>query len=111
MVGYRKGASFENQVKDILNNDGWFAIRSAGSHSIIDVLALKVDEKWLIQCRTSGKLSGDERAELIALAEKHKATPILAYRDKGNIVFEEIKSKIPTFHFEVIDGKFTKIGN
>lgn len=109
MVGYKKGASFENQVKDILNEDGWFAIRSAGSHSIIDVLAIKVDEKWFIQCRTSGNLSGAERIELIALAEKHKAVPILAYKSKGNIVFQEILPKEPDFHYEVIDGRFTKI--
>lgn len=111
MVGYRKGASFENQVKDVLIDDDWFAIRSAGSHSIIDVLALKVDEKWLIQCRTNGNLSNKERKELITLAEKHKATPILAYKSRDGIVFQEIKSKIPTFHFEVVDGKFTKIDN
>ena len=109
MVGYRKGASFENLVKDILINDGWLAIRSAGSHSIIDVLAINANEKWIIQCRTSGNLSGNERKELITLAEKHKATPVLAYKSKGNIVFEEIKSKIPTFHYEVVEGRFIKI--
>lgn len=109
MTGYRKGANFENLVKDILTEDGWLAIRSAGSHSIIDVLAIKVDDKWLIQCRTTGNLSGDERQELIALAKKHKATPILAYRSKGSIIFEEIKSKVPTFHYEFLDGRFAKV--
>lgn len=111
MVGYKKGASFENLVKDILVEDGWLAIRSAGSHSIIDVLAIKVDEKWLIQCRTSGNLSGNERKELTILAEKHKATPILAYKKQGNIVFQEIKPKEPEFHYEVIDGTFRKVPN
>lgn len=108
MTGYRKGASFENLVKDILLEDSWLAIRSAGSHSIIDILAIKVDEKWLIQCRTSGNLSGNERKELLVLAEKHKATPILAYKKGGSIIFEEIKSKVPTFHYEIIEGRFVK---
>lgn len=105
---YAKGARFENEVKDILTEDGWIATRSAGSHGIIDVLAIKVDVKWFIQCRTSGKLSGDERVELITLAKKHKAVPILAYKSKDGIVFQEIKPKEPDFHYEVIEGRFVK---
>lgn len=108
---YRKGARLENEVKDILLADDWAAVRAAGSHGIIDVMADKYGEVWFIQCRKGGYLSPEERSELIALAEKHKATPILAYKSKGDIIFEEIKSRVPTFHFEVINGRFTKIDN
>lgn len=108
ITGYRKGANFENQVRCILIDDGWFAIRSSGSHSVIDVMAIKLGIVWLIQCRTAGNLSGKEREELFTLAEKHKAVPILAYKSKDGIVFQEIKSKIPTFHYEIIEGRFIK---
>ena len=111
MTGYRKGASFENLVKDILIEDNWFAIRSSGSHSIIDVMAIKQGLVWLIQCRLSGNLSSKEREALFVLATKHLAHPILAYKSKGDVVFEEIKSRVPTFHLEIINGKFTRIDN
>jgi len=111
MTGYRKGANFENLVKDILDEDDWMAIRSAGSHTILDLIAVKYGQIWFIQCRTAGNLSGKEREELVVLAEKHKAVPILAYKSKGDVVFEEIKSKVPTFHLEIINGKFTRIDN
>lgn len=123
--GYKKGARLEIDVRDILLEDNWVAVRSAGSHGIIDVLAVKQDEKWFIQCRTSGNLSGDERAELVALAKKHNATPILAYeafldvtldeklkiKKKKGVIFEEVKLLQPDFHYEVIDGVFTKVND
>ncbi len=109
MGRYAKGAKLENQVREILEEDGWVAVRSAGSHGVIDVLGVKQNEKWFIQCRVNGNLSQDERVELINLAVEHSAIPILAYKQKANIIFEEIKLLRPTFHFEVIDGKFIKI--
>lgn len=123
--GYGKGARFELEVRDILVEDDWVAVRAAGSHGIIDVLAVKRNEKWFIQCRTRGNLSGEERDQLVALAKKHDATPILAYeslvdvsidsklrvRKKKSVVFEEVKLLQPNFHYEVIDGRFTRIEN
>ncbi|GAI88058.1 unnamed protein product [marine sediment metagenome] len=108
---YGKGARFELDVRDILLEDGWVAVRAAGSHGIIDVLAVKVNEKWFIQCRTRGNLSGDERKELVALTKKHNAVPILAYKAKGNIIFKEVKLLRPDFHYGVINGKFIRIEN
>ncbi len=108
---YGKGARFEIVVRDILLEDDWVAVRSAGSHGIIDVLAIKQDVKWFIQCRTRGNLSGKERNELVALAKKHNATAILAYKKNGNIIFEEVKLLKPDFHYGFINGRFTKIDN
>jgi len=108
---YRKGARLENEVKDILIEDGWAAVRAAGSHGIIDVMADKYGEVWFIQCRKGGYLSPGERSELIALAKKHKAIPILASKSKEGIVFEEVKPKRPEFHYEVIGGTFRKVPN
>lgn len=106
---YGKGAVFENQVKDILTLDDWLAVRAAGSHGIVDVMADKYGDVWLIQCRVNGNLSREERQELIILAKKHKAVPILAYKSEEGIVFEEVKPKEPDFHFEVRNGSFVKV--
>ena len=122
---YGKGARFEIVVRDILLEDDWVAVRSAGSHGIIDVLAIKQDTKWFIQCRTRGNLSGSERDELVALAKKHNAIPILAseaildvsldkklkVRKKKGVIFEEVKLLKPDFHYEFVKGRFTKVGN
>ena len=108
---YRTGARLENDVKAILTEDDWVAVRAAGSHGIVDVMADKYGEVWLIQCRKSGYLFKNEREELIALAKKHKAVPILVYKVKGGIVFQEVKPKKPTFHYEVVNGRFTKVDN
>ena len=106
---YRKGARFEIVVLNILLEDDWLAIRSAGSHGIVDILAIKQDTKWCIQCRTNGNLSNNERVELVALAKKHNAIPILAYKRKGATIFEEVKLLKPNFHYEIINGRFVKV--
>lgn len=108
---YRKGAHLENEVKGILIEDDWVAVRAAGSHGIVDVMADKYGEVWFVQCKKGGYLSPEERSELIALAKKHKATPILASKSKEGVVFEEVKSKRPEFHFEVVNGAFRKVPN
>lgn len=107
--GYRKGAIFENDIKDILLEDDWAVVRAAGSHGIVDIMAVKYGVIWFIQCRKAGHLSPDERKELISLAKKHKALPILAYKSKEGIVFEEVKPKEPTFHYEIQHGEFVKV--
>ncbi len=106
---YAKGAGFELEVRNVLLEDGWVAVRSAGSHGIIDVLAIKQNEKWFVQCRTRGNLSGSERTELVALAKKHYAIPILAYKRRKDTVFEEVKLLKPDFSYKIIDGEFIKV--
>lgn len=109
MTKYSKGARFENEVKDILTEDDWLAVRAAGSHGIVDILADKHGEVWMIQCRTNGNLSLNERQELISLAKKHKAVPILAYKSSKGVVFQEVLPKEPQFYYEVINGRFTRV--
>lgn len=115
MGKYSTGAKLENDVKDILIYDGWEAIRAAGSHGIVDVMAVKHGVIWFIQCRKSGYLSPKEHDELVIKAKEHKAVPILVYKTKphltmkGSIIFEELKPRNPDFHYEIVDGRFTKV--
>jgi len=109
MGKYAIGARLENTTKDILLEDDWVAVRAAGSHGIIDVIAIKRGIVWFIQCRKGGNLALEERKELVALAKKHGAISILVYKTKEGIVFKEIKSKEPTFHYQIVNGKFIKV--
>jgi len=74
----------ENDVVHDYRDRGWFAIRTAGSHSPVDVIAMRQGEIHLIQCscKEKGKTKG-ELEILKALADENKCKCYHAYRDKG----------------------------
>lgn len=89
---YQRGAAFEYRVKAELEKEGWFVMRSPGSKSPLDLLAVKLDCRgtswvWMVQCKLRGVLRLAETLELKALAAKHGAYPILAYtlRPRGAV--------------------------
>jgi Holliday junction resolvase len=54
VLGYRKGYSFERQVKKLLENAGYYVIRSAGSGVdglSPDLVALSTTKKFAIECK------------------------------------------------------------
>lgn len=53
MTNYQKGYAFERQVKKILESKGYYVMRSAGSHTVIDLIAFKEDDLLLIQLKSS----------------------------------------------------------
>lgn len=53
MNPYKKGRNFEYRVKSDLEKKGYYVIRSAGSHSKFDLVAVSQEEVLLIQCKTS----------------------------------------------------------
>lgn len=90
---YARGRAKEYRVKKQLESEGWFVIRSAGSHSIVDLVAFKgfvdldkVPAVWdtsygtppnnncsfrFIQCKPKGGyLSPEERAKKKELEER-----------------------------------------
>jgi Holliday junction resolvase len=48
---YVSGRRFEYTIKKELQDMGWIAIRSAGSHSPFDIIALKGDRILLLQLK------------------------------------------------------------
>ena len=74
---YNNGARRERRIMKKLEQEGWFCIRSAGSHSPIDIIAIKSLPKsrgWLllkfIQSKKTGYLSPQERKEKEELEQK-----------------------------------------
>ena len=53
-------------------------------------LGLGVHHVYLIQCKLGGYIAPAERAALIAEAKRIGATPLLAYRKDGAIVYKEL---------------------
>ncbi|MHA3723824.1 hypothetical protein ACXR2T_08085 [Leucobacter sp. HY1910] len=67
---YRIGRALEQRVKLHLTEAGYFVVRSAGSHSAADLVALKDGTIWLVQCKRAGALPPSEWNALITAAEQ-----------------------------------------
>lgn len=61
MSNYRNGGNLERAVKQSLETDGYYVIKSGGSKGIVDLAAFKPGETLFIQCKLDGYLGPDER--------------------------------------------------
>ena len=59
-ANYLKGRNFEYKVKKSLEDDGYFVVRTAGSHSPIDLLAFKRDDIRMLQLKCKAKPTAAE---------------------------------------------------
>lgn len=53
MTNYSRGYAFENRLCRELGDQGYDAIRAAGSHGLFDILAFNAERFVLIQCKTT----------------------------------------------------------
>ena len=58
---YKRGRAFEYYIVDVLRGLGCYAVRSAGSHSLFDVIGVYGGQVFLIQCKTGRMLARDFR--------------------------------------------------
>ena len=65
-------------MRDYLRQRGFVVVRSAGSHSPADLVALGDLVPWLVQAKRDGRLSEPERQDLLRMAEHARGWPILA---------------------------------
>jgi len=90
MTSYSKGANFERRVAKFLTNRGWLVIRSAGSKSPVDLVALRQGEVWLVQCKVDGYMLPAERLQLLGIAAENRVTAKIAYRDGKELIIKSI---------------------
>ena len=91
MTPYEAGRQFERRVIEHFQELGYFAIRSAGSKSKVDVIAIKPHQALFIQCKRGGQLGPAEWNEFYAIAQRVGAIPLLAtYVARKPIVFEQL---------------------
>ena len=67
---YINGARRERRIMKKLEQEGWFCVRSAGSHGLIDIIAIKSGQFRFIQSKKSGYLTPQERREKEELEQK-----------------------------------------
>ena len=95
---YIAGANFERRVKKHLESAGWACVRSAGSHSPADLTChfgvFGICIVLLVQCQLDKNFSREKKMELVELAKKINAYPLLSWRDeKKKIQFEYLEVK------------------
>lgn len=88
---YARGADFERLVKKSYEEQGYLVIRSAGSHSPVDLVAMQKGLTVLIQCKLSGVLTKDDRAALKKVRAKTNYPTVLAYKNGQGIVLKELR--------------------
>jgi Holliday junction resolvase len=92
MTNYSRGADFERAVKAYLEQEGYFVVRSAGSHGVVDLLALSGAGHLAVQCKINGQLAPNDRKRLMDICRECRLTPIKAWRPKrGEIRYDEVR--------------------
>ena len=95
---YETGYRFEQRVKKHYESRGWFCVRSAGSHSPCDIVALKhhppATDVVLIQCKV-GKPTRKDVLELYGLANRLNVVAVIVSRDaKGKLVKKDVEELV-----------------
>lgn len=82
MAQYHRGRAFEHAVRAALVAYGYFLIRSAGSKTKIDLVAIKTSQVLLVQCKLDGHCSPAERFELLRVASllPNYSVPLIAWK-------------------------------
>jgi len=99
MTNYAAGTRFEHRVRDHYTDNGYQVVRSAGSKTKIDLIALKPGQILLTQCKRNGVLPPAEWDALVDLAAVLPGViPVLAYAGplgRGLYLSELLGPKIP----------------
>lgn len=93
MDRYRKGANFERRVKADLERRGYYAVRAAGSHTKIDVFAVKGEIALFVQCKTGGSIPPAEWAALYRICTSPRFIPLVASSVDGKVTYHLIESE------------------
>ena len=103
VTNYKRGYALEHKTRKILQKNDWLVVRSPASKSEADLYATKEGENLFVQCKKTTKdktyIRGLE--DLVKIARKYKATPILAYSFNRTPVY----AKKITKNNETLDRK------
>jgi Holliday junction resolvase len=82
---YARGTRFEHDVRDDLRACGYEVVRSAGSKTVVDLIAIKQGQLLFLQCKLSPAsfVTRTSWNTLFKWAAWVDALPILAYKHVG----------------------------
>ena len=90
MSKYSVGANFERRVKAKLEKENWYVLRSAGSHSVVDLVCFRGGEVRFLQCKVDGYISPNERGQILELAAQNGFCAYLVKRERKELIFVEL---------------------
>lgn len=92
---YQTGAGFEYRVINKLTDQGYYCIRSAGSHGMVDIVAIGQNQCRLIQCKYTEK----DNASLTELLKGDNIIKFQTLETPGNffkwLVIKQGRSNTP----------------
>lgn len=94
MSNYTRGRTFEYKVIHFMESNGFKTIRAAGSKGAVDIVAVKSGVLYLIQCKTSGRISPLESVALKQWSKDAGGIAILARMKKRKLVFNRLSKDL-----------------
>ncbi len=92
MSNYISGRNAEYAIKRMLISEGFkFVIRSAGSHTPVDLIATNGKSIVVVQVKKGSYISKDEKALFYKWGKAFGARPLLATKKEGRWVLTEVK--------------------
>lgn len=85
-IQYQRGTRFEHQALCHFRASGYYAQRTPGSKSPVDVIAIKAGQVLFVQCKRDGTLPPAAWNELYDLAYRFGGIPLLADRPRPSVV-------------------------
>ena len=85
MTRYAGGADFEREVRAALVADGYeLVVRSAGSKTKVDLVAIKAGQVLIVQCKRNGVCPPAERSAVLHIASllPGVGVPVVASRPR-----------------------------
>lgn len=90
MSEYRRGADFERKVVNDYKARNWYASRTPGSKSPIDIIAFRLGEVHIIQCKLTGLMTKAAKEQLRLMAQENGFRAFLCWNNNGKIETEEL---------------------
>ncbi len=98
---YKNGSDFERKVVKFFESKGYLAARSAGSHGMVDVIAIPKfvagshgDMPVLVQCKKTGKISKSDLEDLKKADHDYIGWFLLCENWKGKPLFHDLKGEV-----------------
>lgn len=93
MTNYTRGRSFEYKVRNYFKDLGWVVVRSAGSKTKADLVAMKSGITLLVQCKRTGWPGPKERLAFADTCHLAGCSGIVAQATRGKFHFRGITPK------------------
>ena len=106
MNKYTQGRNFEYRVKKAFLDNGFQVVRAASSKGPADLVAFRMGELLLIQCKIGDWHQVAEWNDLIDIAESTGSTPVFAQKKGRKMLLWRMSTKKDQSRKTVLDSPY-----